>query len=415
MNINCNPIMFHQLFFVRRDLYGLRRILPVLWLALLPAGMQAQSITDVLHLVEQHNLELQAQTTANQQQDLQEEVQNALPDPSIEYSPFLQRGAGGLASSELIITQAFDLPPIRSAQRQQRRLASSVRSSQLRERRQQLLLQTQLLCFDIIHLNRQMALERRRLNLADSLCLALEQAFHRGRATALELNQAQRLKLQAHQQVAQVQEQLTNTRQQLGLLADTDSLSGPDAQVAYPEVSTDSLMRALQTAPDQSPEMQTAHQSLQLAQANQRSTRLSWLPQLQLGYRRNTEGPGMPASHGILIGVTIPLYSVSRQQRISRLNLQQQELQLRQAQRQLTQQKQEQLVQLHRLKQQINNGTANLARQGLDLLLRALQQGQISLTQYCQEADILCADLLNQLQAERQYHGLVAQICQYNL
>ena len=123
----------------------------------------------------------------------------------------------------------------------------------------------------------------------------------------------------------------------------------------------------------------------------------------------------MPAAHGLLIGASIPIYSASRKQRISRLNLQQQELQLRQAQRQLAQQNQDKLTQLRRLQRQLDDGTAVLAREGLTLLLHALLQGQISLVQYCQEADPLYAELQDQLQTERQYHGLVAEICQSNL
>lgn len=408
--------MTHTPSLIRLGRRFLHYALPALWLGLLPAtALQAQSVSDILQLVEQRNLELQALTAANQQQNLEDEVENAMPAPSIEYSPFLQRGAGGLASSELVISQSFDLPPIRANQRKQRRLAGNVRTSQRNERRQQLLLQAQLLCFDIIHLNRQMALENRRLSLADSLCLALKNALQQGRATALELNQAQRMQIQARRQIAQTKEQLTTFRRQLGLLADTDSLEGPNAQTSYPEVSNDSLLHALQAAPTQSPAIQTARQSIQLAQTEQRNARLSWLPELQLGYRRNTEGPGMPAAHGLLIGASIPIYSASRKQRISRLNLQQQELQLRQAQRQLAQQNQDKLTQLRRLQRQLDDGTAVLAREGLTLLLHALQQGQISLVQYCQEADPLYAELQDQLQIERQYHGLVAEICQSNL
>lgn len=400
-----------------RILFSLNRyLIPALCLSLLPtARIKAQSITDILHLVEQRNLELQVQTAANQRQDLEDEIANALPAPSIEYSPFLQRGTGGLANSELVISQSFDLPPIRSNQRKLRRLASNVRISQRNERRQQLLLQAQLLCFDIIYLNRQMALENRRLSLADSLCQAIKSALRQGRATALELNQAQRMQQQTRRQITQAQEQLTNLRHQLGLLADTDSINGPNAQASYPEVSDDSLLHALQAAPTQSPTLQTARQSIRLAQTEQRNARLSWLPELQLGYRRNTEGPGKPAAHGLLIGASIPIYSASRKQRISRLNMEQQELQLRQAQRQLTQQNRDKLTQLRRLQQQLSDGTVVLAKEGLTLLLHALQQGQISLIQYCQEADPLYAELLDQLQIERQYHSLIAEICQNNL
>ena len=384
-------------------------------MSFLPYSAAAQDMESVLESIERNNVQLQSLRSANIAAKLETKMQNNLGDPSIEYSPFLQRGAGGLASSELVISQSFDLPPIRANQRKQRRLAGNVRTSQRNERRQQLLLQAQLLCFDIIHLNRQMALENRRLSLADSLCLALKNALQQGRATALELNQAQRMQIQARRQIAQTKEQLTTFRRQLGLLADTDSLEGPNAQTSYPEVSNDSLLHALQAAPTQSPAIQTARQSIQLAQTEQRNARLSWLPELQLGYRRNTEGPGMPAAHGLLIGASIPIYSASRKQRISRLNLQQQELQLRQAQRQLAQQNQDKLTQLRRLQRQLDDGTAVLAREGLTLLLHALQQGQISLVQYGQEADPLYAELQDQLQTERQYHGLVAEICQSNL
>ena len=77
---------------------------------------KAQDINSVLKSVEQNNMELKALLKGNEAADIENKSQNTLEDLSIEYSPFFQSETSGIASSELVITQGFDFPTLRSAQ-----------------------------------------------------------------------------------------------------------------------------------------------------------------------------------------------------------------------------------------------------------------------------------------------------------
>ena len=67
--------------------------------ALIPAGVSAQTISDVLAGVERNNTELRAIRQGNDASDLETRQQNVLEDLSVEYSPFFNKHASGIASS----------------------------------------------------------------------------------------------------------------------------------------------------------------------------------------------------------------------------------------------------------------------------------------------------------------------------
>lgn len=57
----------------------------------LAGSLQAQSIADVLQSIERNNKELQAQLQLTEAAKMEVQTQNSLSDPTIDYSPFLQR------------------------------------------------------------------------------------------------------------------------------------------------------------------------------------------------------------------------------------------------------------------------------------------------------------------------------------
>ena len=70
--------------------------------------VQAQTIEEILHSIDQNNKELQALRQQAEAGKMDIQARNNLGETSIEYSPFFAKGVSGTASSELIVSQGFD-------------------------------------------------------------------------------------------------------------------------------------------------------------------------------------------------------------------------------------------------------------------------------------------------------------------
>ena len=100
---------------------------------------KAQDINAVLKSVEQNNMELKALLKGNEAADIENKSQNTLEDLSIEYSPFFQSETGGIASSELVITQGFDFPTLYGARKKAGQLQRNVLDMQYQTARRDIL------------------------------------------------------------------------------------------------------------------------------------------------------------------------------------------------------------------------------------------------------------------------------------
>lgn len=129
------------------------------------AGMQAQSIDEVLRQIEQNNKELQSQQHATRAAQLEVQTQNNLEDPSVEYSPFYTKGITGMSSSELVVTQGFDFPTLYAARSRSGKLQREALHRQYEATRRDILLNAKNLCLDLVMLNKQQGLleERKRM------------------------------------------------------------------------------------------------------------------------------------------------------------------------------------------------------------------------------------------------------------
>ena len=152
------------------------------------AGMQAQSIDEVLRQIEQNNKELQSQQHATRAAQLEVQTQNNLEDPSVEYSPFYTKGITGMSSSELVVTQGFDFPTLYAARSRSGKLQREALHRQYEATRRDILLNAKNLCLDLVMLNKQQGLLEERKKNADELLALFEKRLEEGDAGILEVN-----------------------------------------------------------------------------------------------------------------------------------------------------------------------------------------------------------------------------------
>lgn len=367
---------------------------------------KAQDISAVLKSVEQNNMELKALLKGNEAADIENKSQNTLEDLSIEYSPFLQSETSGIASSELVITQGFDFPTLYGARKKAGQLQRNVLDMQYQTARRDILVNAKKLCLDIINYNKQKQLLQERRKNADELLAMFELKFKNGDATSLELNKIKLDRMNLETELVQADTKHANAMQQLQAL--NGGLPIEVNMTEYPQAPADDEVTMYEKAVATDWTVRTAQASVLAAEQDVKVNKQSWIPKFEIGYRRNTEGDN--ASNGFLIGGSIPLFSSKNKVKIAKARQTEAVMQHANARINAENSARTMINQMKQLKASADAYDVPLMRQTLKLLRTAVENGEISVTEYYVEADNIYKNMITYMDIERQYQDALTEI-----
>jgi outer membrane protein TolC len=367
---------------------------------------KAQDINSVLESVEQNNMELKALLKGNEAADIENKSQNTLEDLSIEYSPFFQSETSGIASSELVITQGFDFPTLYGARKKAGQLQRNVLDMQYQTARRDILVNAKKLCLDIINYNKQKQLLQERRKNADELLAMFELKFKNGDATSLELNKIKLDRMNLETELVQADTKHANAMQQLQAL--NGGLPIEVNMTEYPQAPADDEVTMYEKAVATDWTVRTAQASVLAAEQDVKVNKQSWIPKFEIGYRRNTEGDN--ASNGFLIGGSIPLFSSKNKVKIAKARQTEAVMQHANARINAENSARTMINQMKQLKASADAYDVPLMRQTLKLLRTAVENGEISVTEYYVEADNIYKNMITYMDIERQYQDALTEI-----
>lgn len=367
---------------------------------------KAQDINAVLKSVEQNNMELKALLKGNEAADIENKSQNTLEDLSIEYSPFFQSETSGIASSELVITQGFDFPTLYGARKKAGQLQRNVLDMQYQTARRDILVNAKKLCLDIINYNKQKQLLQERRKNADELLAMFELKFKNGDATSLELNKIKLDRMNLETELVQADTKHANAMQQLQAL--NGGLPIEVNMTEYPQAPADDEVTMYEKAVATDWTVRTTQASVLAAEQDVKVNKQSWIPKFEIGYRRNTEGDN--ASNGFLIGGSIPLFSSKNKVKIAKARQTEAVMQHANARINAENSARTMINQMKQLKASADAYDVPLMRQTLKLLRTAVENGEISVTEYYVEADNIYKNMITYMDIERQYQDALTEI-----
>lgn len=370
------------------------------------ASIKAQDINAVLKSIEQNNVELKALQKGNEAAGIEIKSQNTLEDLSIEYSPFFQSKVGGIASSELVITQGFDFPTLYGARKKAGKLQRNVLDMQYQTARRDILLNAKKLCLDIINYNKQKQLLQERRKNADELLAMFKVKFDNGEATSLELNKIKLDRMNLETELVQADTKHANALQQLQAL--NGGLPIEVNMNEYPAVPADNDQTMYEKAVATDWNVRTAQASILAAEQEVKVNKQSWIPKLEIGYRRNTDGD--MASNGFLVGGSIPLFSSKNKVKIAKARQSEAVMQHANARINAENSARALVNQMKQLKASVDAYDVPLMRQTLKLLRTAVENGEISVTDYYVEAENIYKNMTTYMDIERQYQDVVTEI-----
>ena len=236
--------------------------------------------------------------------------------------------------------------------------------------------------------------------------------FDNGDASAIELNKIKMERMETAAQVSRVKSELETARLSLQAMngnfpVDFSIMEYP-AEMPVPEFEAfrDSLLADELEIKASEAELQAAEQEIKVNNQN-------WLPELQVGYRRNTAL--REASNGFIVGASFPIFSNRHKSRIAKARHTASRLQLDDARIQAESRIRAKYDEMLTLRQTIDAYDRNLMEETLDMLRRAVEAGQISVIEYYTEADSVYSSLLSLSETENQYHKLLADISRNSL
>ena len=392
-------------------------------LALTAKGHAQEGMEAILQQIARNNKALQANTQLIASQKLESKATNNLANPTLSYSHLWDSDEKNITVGELVISQSFDFPSLYATRNRVSRLKSTALDAQSAAVRQQVLLQAQQLCLDIVLLHQQQQLLDERLKNAEELAQMYAERLKTGDANALETNKINlellNVRTESRTNATTLQNKLKELTALNGNLPLVPGRPQPEPAMPGPEALGLTDYTPTPLPADFTPvlnELLAADPALQALQHESAAARKQvsvskqgWLPQLELGYRRNTET--RHPLNGIVVGFSFPLFENRHQVKMAKsqaLNVDyQKEDALLQASSALWQLYDE----ARSLQQSIDEYKETFARQrDLSLLRKALEGGEISMIEYFVEVSVVYQSKANLLLLENQYQKVMAQM-----
>ena len=369
-----------------------------------------RSVDDVLREVEAASKELKAQRELTAAQKMEAQTGKYLANPSVEFES-LWGGAERIRNSELTVMQAFDFPSAYASRNKIAKLRSSYYDTEGAALRQQLLLDAKTLCIQIVHLNRMKEFLSERVVNAERLDSAYRRKFAIGEANILECNKIELISAKTEYNLNEAE--LLAKCQQLATLTGTESdrFSG----LVYPTVESLPAFEQLSALyMEQNPQVQSLQQQVSVDKQSVSLNRSLSLPKFEMGYRHDFGGEGR--FKGFKVGMSIPLFENKNKVKAARAQAASSSAQLESVRLNAASELRQLYDQAVTLRESMRSmESVLLAQNNLSMLNKALDAGQITVIEYITEIGVLYQSRQMQLQLERDYNLITAQLFRFEL
>lgn len=357
------------------------------------------NVKAVLESIEKNNPQLNALRKNNEASIAELKTQNTLGETNVEFSPFFRNGTDGMASSELVVSQDFDFPTLYASRRKSVLLQQGVLEQDYLVLRRDLFLQAQNLCADLTTALENAQLIGERMNAVDSLLNFCDKRLKYGNATIMELNRVKMDRMTVMTELVQ------NDGEKNRLLLELAKLGAKDVQYVSDSIvwANDDLKGCDEAR---------ALAAVESAKHDVKVSQQGWLPKLSVGYRRNTEAEEN-ALNGMLVGLSFPLFSNSQKVKATRLRQSATEQEMENMRLQIENRKQTLLTEAENLRRVIDAYDVPLMKQSLNILMRAVKAGELSIMDYYTEADKVNAMLQTRLSAVNRYNKVMSELSAY--
>jgi Outer membrane protein len=368
---------------------------------------------NILKSVEKNNLELKMLQKIAESEKLTNKAEFNLEDPTVGYVYLWEKDDPNIREDELTIEQSFLFPSLYFSQRDLNKLRTLAINGQYDISRQEILLKAQEICFDIILLRQQNSLLQKMHRNTKELCDIYCDKLKTGEVCEFEANKIRLELLNAASLLEQNRVELVNMLKDLQLINGNVPITFEDT--IYPIQSMPADYEQLKSK-ILSLDLQLNQNEYENAITNQETelSRRNWWPSFALGYRR-TSAAGHPAN-GFTASMSIPIFS-------NRFNVK--ALELQEESNLIRKENLRKTVETEILKQY--NEALSLQcsitdyqklfaeKQNCTTLRKALEKGELNMTDYFVELNEIYAVQLETQLLENLYQKVMANLLKFNL
>ncbi len=366
------------------------------------AGAEAQQADTLMKLVLEQNRELKVAREVYQVSILEAGTGNTPPDPEVEFAYLFGKPSDLGNRFDFGITQQLDFPTAYIHRSKVRKINSSRAELEYVLTRQEVLLEARQLWIEQVHLNQLRTLLSDRLQQAETIRGHVEQQLEAGEVGLLEVSQSKLMVASLEGEFEEVLAHLENNR--MALLEITGGTHVEILDIHFPQpvqMIPDTLLNAYR----QGPYAQLYHQGLQLKEEEKNLAVSQHLPKLMAGYF--SESVLDVAFRGFRLGISVPLWENANTVKKAKSEIAQAEAEVDHATFEQEKEIRQNLNRMETLILRVNKleealGSAN----SLSLLSSAMENGEISLTEYFYTSDFY---FRNQQQLLRYKRDLLVQ------
>ncbi len=371
----------------------------------------AQNIDAVLAEVENNNTALSAIRERTDAEKIGNKTGIFLNNPEVEFNYLWGTPSAIGDRKDVSVSQSFDFPTVYKYRNQISDLKNRQAELQYIKQQKALMLETRLLLYDLIYVNALETELNKRLQHAQNIADAYKSQFEAGETNILEFNKAQLSLLQAKKQLEAAE------TERIALLSELKGLNG-----GIPVNFTESKFQPVaipadfdkwyEQAQQQNPVLNWLKQEIEISEKQIKLNKAQSLPKFQTGYMSETViGEQF---QGITLGISIPLWENKNEVKYARANSNAVALETKNSKLQFY----NRLKTLHSkaagLQKSVLGYQSELA--SLDhsgLLRKALDAGEISLTDYILELSVFYESVNQLLELERDVHQITAELMQF--
>ena len=262
-------------------------------------------VARVVAQVESNNIELASYRSLTEARSLEARVGNSLSNPEVEFIHSWGSPSEAGKTGELTVTQEFDFPSAYALRGKLAKTKARQYDSEYDALRQKILLEAQLLCFDVIAMRQQIEVQQTVLSHAEQTLSIAQERLDKGDGSILDREQARMQMMTERNALRLLQIDLEQALSRLEALNGGCKVDFEDTRFAAPQQLPD-LQSVLDDWRTASPQLRAALLEQESAEAELRVSRTESLPKFTLGYKH--EYTASERFHGVVAGMSIPMF-----------------------------------------------------------------------------------------------------------
>lgn len=371
------------------------------------------SIEDILVEIEKNNKTLQANAQNTEAQKLAFKSSNPLYNPNMEYDFMYGFPLNAGNQTDFLVNQAFDFPTSYGKRKQLAEGRISQSDLQYNAGRQEVLLEAQQTCLELVYRNKLQIQLQERKAYTDGLLESFEKKLGTGEGNILDVNKAKLQLIEINKDYQLNLSQINQLTQKLtGLNGGNDIIF---LSTQYPTIDSigdfEELYAEIQS---KDPTLKFFEMDISSAQKQVELSKALALPKLEAGYRH--QAILGQRFNGFHLGTSIPLWENKYKVKQSEAELSTSSLKVLQYQNDKYASSRQLFEKYEKLSLTLNEyKTVLSALNSKEYLDKALAVGHISTIEYFLESNYYYMAYNNYLQTEFEYYVTVAEILKFRL